>query len=101
MEWLCFNPLLRGAAFATETAPDRPDRVFSMFQSPTSRGGLCNWGESTTARASSNTCFNPLLRGAAFATQTKASESSSDDTSFNPLLRGAAFATRRWSSMVV
>ncbi len=64
-----FNPLLRGAAFATR--PYRAPRVPDVpFQSPTSRGGLCNRAR-WPAASSTRRCFNPLLRGAASATQRK------------------------------
>ncbi len=90
------------------------------FQSPTSRGGLCNWratkAQSKAARGVSipyfagrplqqppgpapatlpTDSFNPLLRGAAFATEARKHAALLMHYGFNPLLRGAAFATIR------
>ncbi len=90
-----------------------------QFQSPTSRGGLCNYGKKNVSAYRGNPVsipyfagrplqpvsvaagsysgpmgFNPLLRGAAFATSDCVKRSYFEKYGFNPLLRGAAFATR-------
>src|SRR5579875_1234764 len=61
-----FNPLLHGAASATWRR--RSGRSWSStFQSPTSRGGLCNLHR-LPAGTDVDFGFNPLLHGAASAT---------------------------------
>src|SRR5579884_1352948 len=85
-----FNPLLRGAASATQGGRNGthqphvsipyfagrplqlgrrggPRRGGVEFQSPTSRGGLCNC-QSIEVQMACYGRFNPLLRGAASAT---------------------------------
>src|SRR5579875_2068607 len=61
----CFNPLLHGATSATLEAGGLAFRV-EKFQSPTSRGDLCN--RTPTTWPSRSRCFNPLLHGATSAT---------------------------------
>src|SRR5579884_3457880 len=63
-----FNPLLRGAAFATMERKMYPLIAVIRFQSPTSRGGLCNTNRVRSSSIHTLQRFNPLLRGAAFAT---------------------------------
>src|SRR5579884_1011331 len=137
-----FNPLLRGAASATVRASrsrwpatgvsipyfagrplqlgqrPRGGATWRLFQSPTSRGGLCNLCPPPGQTLAPG--FNPLLRGAASATCAPHRVRPSPQVSipyfagrplqrvtvevtdlaiegFNPLLRGAASATSRRS----
>ncbi len=89
-----FNPLLRGAASATGGAAEVRILVLcDVFQSPTSRGGLCNPANTCRGPTAPNG-FNPLLRGAASATSGGPRSGRQAPTPrFNPLLRGAASAT--------
>ena len=92
-----FNPLLRGAAFAT-TAGSAPVGSIGRFQSPTSRGGLCNLMPGPGIKRSLRSFQSPTSRGGLCNKPAEAGRFPSWILSFNPLLRGAAFATSRGAS---
>src|SRR5579885_3120642 len=73
---------------------DRPGFVQHMFQSPTSRGGLCNSDEGFRILLGRYQFQSPTARGCLCKYITCLPRDTLKPR-FNPLLRGAAFATRR------